>query len=157
MESIKELISIRNTGRVAGVLYIFVDIFGPLSLSYIPADAPQTVAVWLSTGSVVEQLVGRIEVLGGLWILLVTWGALRAEELPLVLNYLGLAVGAAGLITVVPPLAVLGSVFSVGEIVWGVWVGIAMFRDRPNSAARKVGQFFVARFFAMIGRANVEQ
>lgn len=148
LNSIK-LNSIRNIGRAAGLLYIFIDIFGPLSLSYIPADSSQTATVWLATGSVLEGLVGRIEVLGGLWILLVTWGALRAGELPRTLNYLGLAVGVAGITTAVPALAVLGIIFKVGEIVWVVWLGIAMFRNSPNAAARKLGKFFVVRFFAV--------
>ncbi len=67
MGSIKKLNSIRNFGRAAGLLYLCIDI-----LSLIPADSSQTATVWLATGSVLEGLVGRVEVLGGLWILLVT-------------------------------------------------------------------------------------
>lgn len=149
MRAINKLNSIRNIGRVAGLLYIFIDIFGPLGLSYIPADSPQSATVWLATGSVLEGLVGRIEVLGGIWILLVTWGALRTGKLHWTLNYLGLSVGVVGITSAVPALAVLGTAFRVGEIVWGVWLGIAMFRDRPNATARKLGKFFVVRFCAV--------
>ncbi len=137
MGAIKKLNSIRNVRRAAGLLYIFIDL-----LSYIPADSSQTATVWLMTGSVLEGLIGRVEVLGGLWILLVTWGALRAGELLRALNYLGLAVGVAGIATAVPALAVLGIIFRVGEMVWGVWLGIAMFRNSPNAGARKLGKFF---------------
>jgi hypothetical protein len=144
MGAIKKLNSIRNIGWAAGLLYTFIEI-----LSYIPADSSQTATDWLTTGSVLEGLVGRVEVLGGLWILLVTWGALRAGELPRALNYLGLAVGVAGIATAVPALAVLGIIFRVGEMVWGVWLGIAMLRNSPNAGARRLGEFFVARFFAV--------
>ena len=144
MGAINRLGSIRNIGRAAGLLYILVDI-----LSYIPADSSQTATVWLTTGSVLEGLVGRVEVLGGLWILLATWGALRAGELPRALNYLGLAVGGAGIATVVPALAVLGGIFRVGEMVWGVWLGIVVFRNSPHARVRKLREFFAARFFAV--------
>jgi len=123
MVSLKKLNSIRNIGRVAGLLYTCIDI-----VSLIPADSSQTATVWLATGSVLAGLVERVEVLGGLWILLVTWEALRAGAPPRALNYLGLAVSVAGIATAVPALAVLKIIFRVGELVWGVWLGIAMFR-----------------------------
>ncbi len=144
MGAIEKLNLIRNIGWAAGLLYIFIDL-----LSYIPADSSQTATVWLMTGSVLEGLVGRVEVLGGLWILLVTWGALRAGKLPRALHYLGLAVGVAGIATAVPALAVLGIGFRVGELVCGAWLGIAMLRNSRNAAARKLGEFFAARFFAV--------
>lgn len=144
MGAIKNLNLIRNIGWAAGLLYIFIEI-----LSYIPADSSQPATDWLTTGSVLEGLVGRVEVLGGLWILLVTWRALRAGELPRARNYLGLAVGVAGIATAVPALAVLGIIFRVGEMVWGVWLGVTMLRNSPNAWARKLGEFFVARFFAV--------
>jgi hypothetical protein len=144
MGSIKKLGSIRNIGRAVGLLYSFIEI-----VSLIPADSSQAATAWLMTGSVLEGLIGRVEVLGGLWILLVTWGALRAGELPRALNYLGLAVGVAGIATVVPALAVLGGIFRVGEMVWGVWLGIVMFRNSPHARVRKLREFFVARFFAV--------
>ena len=144
MGAIKKMNSIRNLGRAAGLSYIVIDI-----LSYIPAESSQTATVWLTTGSVLEGLVGRVEVLGGLWILLVTWGALRAGELPRALNYLGLAVGVAGIATAVPALAGLGIIFRAGELVWGVWLAIAMLRTSPNAAARKLVEFVAVRCFAV--------
>jgi len=140
----RELNAIRNLGRAAGLLYILIEI-----VPFIPADSSPTATAWLGPGSVLEGLVGRAEVLGGLWILLVTWGALRAGGLPRALNHLGLAVGVAGIATAVPALAVLGIIFRMGEMVWGVWLGIAMFRNSPNAAVRKLGKFFVVRFFAV--------
>lgn len=139
-----ELNAIRDLGRAAGLLYILIEI-----VPFIPADSSPTATAWLGPGSVLEGLVGRAEVLGGLWILLVTWGALWAGGLPWALNHLGLAVGVAGIATAVPALAVLGIGFRVGELVWGAWLGIAMLRNSRNAAARKLGEFFAARFFAV--------
>jgi len=57
---------------------------------------------------------------GGIWMLLVTWSAVLAGRLPRALNALGVVVGVAGVLTVVPALEVLGIGFRLGEIVWGV-------------------------------------
>src|SRR5919112_998445 len=137
--------TIRNIGWVAGLLYIFLDLyivftvepnivftdlFAPLSMLYVP-----------------EALVGRVEVVGGIWILLVTWAALLAGRHPRALNYLGVVVGVAGVLTVVPALEVLGIGFRLGELVWGVvWAGIVWFRGSRSAAARKLRTFFAVRF-----------
>jgi hypothetical protein len=136
--------TIRNIGGVAGLLYgfldlyivftvdlniVFTDLFAPLSMLYVP-----------------EALIGRVEVVGGIWMLLVSWAALRAGRHPRALNSLGVVVGVAGVLTVVPALEVLGIGFRLGEIVWIVWLGIVMVRSSPSAAARTVRAFFAVRF-----------
>ena len=92
-----------------------------------------------------EALVGRVEVVGGIWILLVTWAALLAGRHPRALNYLGVVIGLAGVLTVVPALEVLGIGFRLGELVWVVWLGIVWFRGSRSAAARKLRTFFAVR------------
>jgi len=96
-------------------------------------DPAQAATVWLAIESVFEGLSG-IEIVGGTWMLLVSWAALRAGELPRVLNYLGMVVGVAGLLTVIPALEMLAFVFGLGQIVWFVWLGIVMLRSSPSAA-----------------------
>ena len=91
-------------------------------------------------------LYGAPEVVGGIWILLVTWAALLAGRHPRALNYLGVVVGVAGVLTVVPALEVLGSGFRLGEMVWFGWLGIVWFRGSHSAAARKLRAFFAGRF-----------
>lgn len=102
-------------------------------------DPARAGAVWEAVETVQLGLGGGNEIVGGVWVPLVSWAALRAEELPRALNYLGFVIGVGGLLTVVPLLEVLGAaealgfVFGVGLIVWFVWLGIVMLRS--DSAA----------------------
>ena len=101
-------------------------------------DPTQAASVWLALSAVEEGLGGGVELPGGLWILLVSWAALRAGGLPRALNYLGGVIGVAGILTVVPALGELGgTIFGLGFIVWFVWVGIVMLRGSPGTS-RKV-------------------
>jgi hypothetical protein len=97
-------------------------------------DPAQAASVWLALSAVEEGLGGAIELPGGLWVLLLSWAALRAGGLPRALNYLGAVIGVAGILTVVPALEVLGAAFGLGFIVWFAWVGIVMLRGGPSVA-----------------------
>ena len=74
--------SIKNIGRVAGLLYLSIDIFALLSMLYVSTDPSHTATVWLAISPALEELVGRIEIVGGIWILLVTWGACWQKGFP---------------------------------------------------------------------------
>ena len=87
-------------------LGVVVDLYGE--------DPAQAASVWLALSAVEEGLGGAIELPGGLWVLLLSLAALRAGGLPRALNYLGVVIGAAGILTVVPALDVLADRFWAG-------------------------------------------
>lgn len=99
-------------------------------------DPSQAATAWLAIDSVVLGLGGGGgEILGGTWILLISWAALQAREFPKALNYLGVVIGLVGLISVVPVLGELrGLIFGLGQIVWFVWLGIILLRSNPSTA-----------------------
>lgn len=99
-------------------------------------DPAQAATAWLAIDSVVLGLGGGGgEILGGTWILLISWAALQAREFPKALNYLGVLIGLVGLISVVPVLGELrGLIFGLGQIVWFVWLGIILLRSNPSTA-----------------------
>jgi hypothetical protein len=100
----------------------------------------QAVLLWLAITTVQEALGGGNEIVGGLWVLLLSWAALRSGKLPKVLNYLGVLVGLAGILTVVPAFYLLMDVFGLGQIVWFAWLGIVMFRElQPLSLSGRKG------------------
>lgn len=96
----------------------------------------QAVSAWQSIEPVAQGLGGSGgELLGGLWVLLVSVAALHTGRLPKVLNWLGLVIGAAGILSVVPPLTAAAYAFGMLQIVWLGWLGIVMLR----ATARPVG------------------
>lgn len=99
-------------------------------------DPGQATTIWTAIDAVVAGIGGGIEILGGLWALLVSWVALRHGGLPKLLNYLGLLVGVAGIATLIPALGeVAGMAFGLTQIVWFAWLGIAMMRSRASIGA----------------------
>ena len=57
---------IKNLGITAGLLYVFIDIFGLLSPLYVPTNSSQAATVWLAISPVFEVLFERVEVVGGI-------------------------------------------------------------------------------------------
>lgn len=93
-------------------------------------DVGHAVAAWAAIGAVQDGLGGGVEVVGGLWILLVSAASQHARAFPRPLCYLGFVVGVAGIITVAPPLGGLGAVFGLAGILWFAWLGVAMLRQQ---------------------------
>ena len=100
----------------------------------------QAATVWLAVDSVFEGIGGGVELLGGLWILLVSWAALRSGGLPRALNYLGVGIGVVGILTVIPALEVLTDVFGLTQIIWFIWLGIVMLRGSTSTMVEKSGE-----------------
>lgn len=99
-------------------------------------DPAQATTIWLAIESVSNGIGGGNEILGGLWMLLISWAALQAGGLPKALNYLGLAIGAAGILSALPGLSDVGLIFGLVQIVWFVWLGIVLLRSSSENAGR---------------------
>lgn len=98
-----------------------------------PSDAEQALALWRTLGTVQNGLGGGIEVVGGVWVLLLSLAARSGRLLPGAVIALGLLVGVAGVLTVLPPLAELGAVvFGLSQILWFGAVGAQLWRPAPR-------------------------
>ncbi len=96
-------------------------------------DPAQATTVWLVIESVCDGIGGGNELLGGVWMLLISWAALKAGRFHKALNYLGILVGVAGILSAFPYLGDAGLVFGVIQIVWFIWLGIVMLHCNPKS------------------------
>ena len=102
---------------------------GDIVATLAATDGDSAVAAWSTTRLVMEGMGGGIEIVGGLWIGLVSVAALRSRTLPVWLNRIGVLTGIAGIATTSLVAAeVITSVFGLGSIVWFTWLGIHLVR-----------------------------
>lgn len=97
-------------------------------------DPAAAESLWSSWSTVTDGLGGGNELVGGMWILLVSLAAWGTNRLPQGLNVLGIVSASAGLITLVPGLSDVGIIFGLGSIAWFAWAGIVLLR-RPKAIA----------------------
>ena len=75
--------------------------------------------------------------LGCLWVLLTSWAALRTGQLSRPLNFLGLVICIAGIVSsVAPALNELGYAFGLGIIVWWIWLGVVLLQTRRSTSSQ---------------------
>jgi hypothetical protein len=91
-------------------------------------DVAQAASAWVTIGAIQNGLGGGVEIVGGLWVLLISAASFRSTVFPQPLNYLGIVVGLAGVLSVVPMLKDLAVVFGISQILWFAWIGIVMVR-----------------------------
>jgi hypothetical protein len=104
-------------------------------VALVKTDPAQAQLVWQSVEPIAEALGGAGgEILGGLWILLVSMVALRSGALPKLLGWFGVVIGVAGLSSVVPPLHDAAIVFGLMLIAWLVWLGVALMTTKATAA-----------------------
>ncbi|MBI5297068.1 MAG: DUF4386 family protein [Chloroflexi bacterium] len=90
-------------------------------------DPAQAALLWQGIEAVSSGLGnGNGEILGGVWMLLVSWAALKTGGLPKGLNFLGLLVGVVGLASLL--LTDLTGLFGIGQMLCFVWLGIVLLR-----------------------------
>lgn len=101
-------------------------------------DPAQAALLWQGIEAVTNGLGNANgEVLGGLWVLLVSLAALRAGELSKSLNIIGLVVGAVGIVSLIPGLTdSLIGIFGLGQIIWFVWLGILLLRSSQSVSSQ---------------------
>lgn len=132
--------ALAQTAAVFGFIWAGLIIAsGNLMLSNIGAvtglaaqDPTQAVTVWSALEAVENGITSGNELVGSIWLLLVSIAAWRAGELGRGLNYLGMALSVAGILTLVPVLAE-GTImiFGLGSILWCIWLGLVLLRRSP--------------------------
>ncbi|MDP2574666.1 hypothetical protein Q8W40_20910 [Vibrio penaeicida] len=102
------------------------------ALELSTTNSEQAILVWSIISTIVEGIGGGNEVVGGLWVLLLSIAAYRCNEFSKAFNCLGFFVGVVGILTIYPA-EVLTAIFGITQIVWFAWLGVAMlFGSKPN-------------------------
>jgi hypothetical protein len=106
------------------------------------ANPAQAITAWTALESVENGITSGNELVGSLWVLLLSVAALRTGTLTRALNTLGVIMGIAGILTIVPALAEsMIMIFGPGIIVWSVWLGIVLLRQRRVVATQSTSAF----------------
>ncbi|MFK8075687.1 MAG: DUF4386 family protein [Granulosicoccus sp.] len=90
-----------------------------------PSMAP---SLWLAVITIAEGLGGSNELVGGLWVTLVSIVMWQARVYARVLSIIGLIAGTAGILSAAPALSDVGAVFGLSLIVWFIYLGVEMVR-----------------------------
>lgn len=93
------------------------------------SDPAQAWTAWIATTQVVEGLGGGNEIVGGIWVLLLSLSAVRSGTFPKALCGFGIFVGLAGVLTAIPA-ELFTAVFGLSQIVWFIWMGVSLLRAR---------------------------
>ena len=121
-------------GLIIGSGNLMLHDFGEVVKLY-GIDPAQTETVWVALMTVENGIVSGNELIGGIWILLLSWAALRTDGLNKALNYLGLVIGVAGIVSIIPVFTeVAVMIFGLSMIVWFVWAGIVLLRHSSSPA-----------------------
>ncbi|WP_240783670.1 hypothetical protein [Rheinheimera aquimaris] len=92
------------------------------------SDPQQALALYNTRNLLTEALGGGIELVGGLWVLLLSISGLQQQRLGKAFHLLGLVVGVLGILTVMHTLPFLKDAFGVTQLIWFIWLGISLLR-----------------------------
>lgn len=115
---------------VSGMIFIL----GTTYLSNnINTDAQQLTTIWATLKILIEAFGGGVEIVGGLWSLLVSIAGFQQKVFSKLLNIIGFLVGISGIITIIPILKDFGVIFGLMQIVWFVLLGFYFFKNRDEN------------------------
>jgi hypothetical protein len=138
---ISTVLGIIWAGLIIGSGNLMMHGFGQIAQLYV-ANPAQVEAVLMALGIVENGIVSANELIGGLWVLLLSWAALRTGKLNKGLNYLGILIGISGILTLIPPIAeATQTFFGLSMIIWFAWLGIVLWRTRLSTAAENQNAF----------------
>lgn len=111
----------------------FIGLVGMHSVTELAQTTPEVAQSTWSVVSIIQNaLGGGIELVGGVWMALVSAIAMRVGFTGKALGFFGIAIGAVGIATVVPALSDLADIFGLGQIVWFAALGVALMRSAPT-------------------------
>jgi hypothetical protein len=105
-------------------------------------DPVQAAALWPVLEAVENGIVSGNELVGSLWVLLISIAALRTSGFARAFNYFGIAVSVAGILTMIPGLVeTMRMIFGLGMIVWSIWLGVVLMMGSRKFSSWKYGDY----------------
>lgn len=124
--------TIASFGNIWAVLVIASGMIAIIGIEVVDRLAKTNIdeasALWTTLDTIQNGLGGGVEIIGGIWVLLISVIGLKHEMLSKYLHWLGLLVAIAGILTIIPMLKDLGSVFGILQIFWFTALGLGLWR-----------------------------
>ncbi|WP_299003774.1 DUF4386 family protein [uncultured Shewanella sp.] len=107
-------------------------------------NAEQAMTIYQSVSIVIDALGGGIELVGALWVLLVSYVGLKYRIFYAWVHFWGIVVGISGVLTLFSGLSFLSTlflfemmtaIFGLGQIVWFIALGCGMLMERGSSSS----------------------
>lgn len=124
-------------GSVFGVIWVGLVIASGMisniglahAIELMDVSPQKALDMWATILVITESIGGGNELVGGLWVLLISAAAIQEGWLPRRLNYLGYFVGIAGIATIYPD-PLFTELFGVSQIVWFIWLGLCLLTQK---------------------------
>lgn len=98
-----------------------------MTLRLVDSSPEQAVALYNTSNLLTNALGGGIELVGGLWVLLLSIAGLQQQKrFGKALHLLGLLVGSLGILTVLHTVPYLKDAFGLSQLVWFIWLGVLL-------------------------------
>lgn len=99
-----------------------------MTLRLLDTSTEQALALHNTYQLLTNALGGGIELVGGLWTLLLSMAGLKHNIFPKLLHSLGIIVGSLGIATVLHTLPYLKDAFGITQFIWFIWLGVTLLR-----------------------------
>lgn len=99
-------------------------------LSLFAKSSPHAETLFYVYTTVANALGGGVELLGGLWVFLISFYGLKTAQLAKGLHIVGLVVGAFGVLTLIQSVPEIKDAFGLSQIVWFIWMGFACLNSK---------------------------
>lgn len=100
--------------------------------SLFEQDVQKAADLWLVIDTIHNALGGGVEVVGGVWMLIISVDFLKSHQLSKGINWLGITIGLAGIVSTIPGLSAVGAIFGLLQIAWFIWLGFVMIAIAKN-------------------------
>ena len=106
-----------------------------MTLRLLDTSTEQALALYNTGNLLTNALGGGIELVGGLWVLLLSIAGLQQQHFTKALHLLGLIVGSLGILTVLHTVPYLKDAFGISQLIWFIWLGITLLRADTSESS----------------------
>lgn len=127
--------SIRHAASSIGIIWsgfviatglFAINVIGTINPSSVEVSGMQTLELWQLLSLIISSIGGGIEVMGGLWLLLIAFQLNSIQSKAF--KVFSAVIGVSGVLTIFPSLSDLTVVFGLGQMIWFFALSYILYR-----------------------------